>query len=77
LFIYLFRSGSTENRPFDTSVVDGYDLDIEGGTPEYWSSFVNRIRELEPEAILSAAPQCVYPDGIFYIYIFFYFKDYI
>jgi hypothetical protein len=40
-------------------------LDIEGGTTEYWTTFINRIRALDSEIITSAAPQCVYPDGIY------------
>ena len=43
------------------------DLDIEGGSTQYFDSFVNRIRTLATGApkkyYVTGAPQCPYPDA--------------
>lgn len=59
----LFGSGSSTTRPFDDAVVDGYDLDIEGGGSTGYTAFVKEMRRIEPGVIFGAAPQCVYPDA--------------
>ncbi|KAI0761003.1 glycoside hydrolase superfamily [Trametes elegans] len=63
----VFFGGSDSVRPFGDAVLDGIDLDIEGGTTAYYDSFINRIRELasgaEKPFYLTAAPQCPYPDA--------------
>jgi len=46
----LFLGGSSNTRPFGKAVLDGVDLDVEGGTGEYYVDFVNRIRELSANA---------------------------
>ncbi|KAG6876471.1 hypothetical protein C0993_002843 [Termitomyces sp. T159_Od127] len=40
----LFLGGSSSTRPFGSAVLDGIDLDIEGGGTTYYASFVSRIR---------------------------------
>ncbi|KAG6849008.1 hypothetical protein H0H93_012054 [Arthromyces matolae] len=63
----LFLGGSSDTRPFGTAVLDGIDLDIEGGTSDYYDSFVNQLRTHTDAAnksyYLTAAPQCPYPDA--------------
>ncbi|KAF5377574.1 hypothetical protein D9615_005148 [Tricholomella constricta] len=63
----LFLGGSSSTRPFGSAVLDGVDLDIEGGGSAYYATFVNKIRSLASGAgkkyYVTAAPQCVFPDG--------------
>ncbi|KAJ1662867.1 Chitinase 2 [Coemansia sp. RSA 1646] len=63
----MFLGGNSQTRPFDNAVLDGIDLDIEGGSSVGYVRFVQRLRERFIEApgrrfYVSAAPQCVYPD---------------
>ncbi|KAF8922277.1 class III chitinase [Mucidula mucida] len=63
----LFLGGSSDTRPFGNAVLDGVDLDIEGGTSSGYPAFVNEIRSLSSGAnkqyYITAAPQCVFPDA--------------
>ncbi|KAG5643892.1 hypothetical protein DXG03_009522 [Asterophora parasitica] len=63
----LFLGGSSSTRPFGDAVLDGVDLDIEGGGTNGYAAFVTRIRELSNGAskkyYVTAAPQCPYPDA--------------
>ncbi|KAJ6574761.1 glycoside hydrolase family 18 protein [Mycena capillaripes] len=63
----LFLGGTSSTRPFGTAVLDGVDLDIEGGGGVGYAAFVNTIRSLANGAskryYITAAPQCVYPDA--------------
>ncbi|KAF9056654.1 glycoside hydrolase superfamily [Panaeolus papilionaceus] len=63
----LFLGGSSSTRPFGNAVLDGVDLDIEGGGSTYYATFVNKIRSLGAQSskkfYITAAPQCVYPDA--------------
>lgn len=63
----LFLGGASSTRPFGTAVLDGVDLDIEGGTSTGYAAFVNKIRSLangsSKKYYITAAPQCVYPDA--------------
>lgn len=63
----LFLGGSSATRPFGDAVLDGVDLDIEGGTSTGYAAFVNRIRShasgASKQYYITAAPQCVYPDA--------------
>ena len=60
----MFLGGSSVEvpRPFDDAVLDGIDLDIEGGSPLYYSDFVNALKVLDGSVLISAAPQCPLPD---------------
>ncbi|KAG5633744.1 Chitinase 1, partial [Asterophora parasitica] len=42
----LFFGGSSNTRPFGDAVLDGIDLDIEGGSSNGYAAFVNRFRAL-------------------------------
>jgi len=53
-------------RPFGSAILDGVDLDIEGGSSVGYTAFVREIRGLmdagTKKYIIAAAPQCPYPD---------------
>ncbi|KAI1770799.1 glycoside hydrolase family 18 protein [Hypoxylon cercidicola] len=58
---------STENRPFGSAVIDGFDFDFESTTQNF-VPFASRLRshmdsDSSKTYYLSAAPQCVYPDA--------------
>lgn len=63
----LFLGGSSSTRPFGDAVLDGVDLDIEGGTSTGYAAFINRIQSHASGAskkyYITGAPQCVYPDA--------------
>ncbi|KAK7454563.1 Chitinase 2 [Stygiomarasmius scandens] len=63
----LFLGGSSSTRPFGSAVLDGIDLDIEGGGSNGYAAFVNRIRSHAAGAskpfFVTAAPQCPFPDA--------------
>ncbi|KIK71335.1 carbohydrate-binding module family 5 protein [Collybiopsis luxurians FD-317 M1] len=63
----LFLGGSSSTRPFGAAVLDGVDLDIEGGGGTGYAAFVTEIRSLSSGAskkyYITGAPQCVYPDA--------------
>jgi len=63
----MFLGGQSSTRPFGDAVLDGIDLDIESGSPSYYSAFVDKIRALSKGSrkryYLTAAPQCPFPDA--------------
>ncbi|KAF7795681.1 hypothetical protein EIP86_006846 [Pleurotus ostreatoroseus] len=63
----LFLGGSSSTRPFGSAVLDGIDLDIEGGSTAYFTSFVNQLRShmngASKQYYITAAPQCPFPDA--------------
>ncbi|KAI8068245.1 glycoside hydrolase superfamily [Gongronella butleri] len=63
----LFMGGSSNTRPFGAAVLDGVDLDIEGGGGSYYGSFITQLRShfngASKKYYITAAPQCVYPDA--------------
>lgn len=64
----LFGGGTSSTRPFDDAIVDGFDLDIEGGSSSGYAAFVNRMRQhyaadTRREYYIAAAPQCPLPDA--------------
>lgn len=62
----MFLGGSSQYRPYNDAVLDGVDLDIESGEHTGYVAFINQLRSRFQKAskqyIISAAPQCVYPD---------------
>ncbi|KAI0724269.1 class III chitinase [Cerioporus squamosus] len=62
-----FLGGSSSTRPFGGAVLDGVDLDIEGGGANGYAAFVTRLRSYFSGAskkyYITGAPQCVYPDA--------------
>ncbi|KAM5539242.1 hypothetical protein V8D89_007115 [Ganoderma adspersum] len=63
----VFLGGSSSTRPFGSAVLDGVDIDIEGGGTTYFDSFIKRIRTLSQGSskkyYVTGAPQCPYPDA--------------
>ncbi|PFH47073.1 carbohydrate-binding module family 5 protein [Amanita thiersii Skay4041] len=65
----LFLGGSSSTRPFGDAVLDGVDLDIEGGSSTGYPAFVKRLRSHANGSgkryYITAAPQCPFPDAFF------------
>jgi len=63
----LFLGGSSKSRPFGDAVLDGIDLDIEGGSTTGYTAFVKQIRTHTNNAsktyYVTGAPQCPFPDA--------------
>ncbi|KAF9187573.1 Chitinase 1 [Haplosporangium sp. Z 767] len=64
----LFLGGSSPTRPLDDAILDGVDLDIEGGSTAGYPAFIEELRTLyatdsRKQYYISAAPQCPYPDA--------------
>ncbi|KAI9281908.1 chitinase 1 [Sporodiniella umbellata] len=64
----LFGGGNSSTRPFGDAVIDGVDLDIEGGSSTGYAAFVNTFRSkfsaAKKDVLIGAAPQCPFPDSI-------------
>ncbi|KAJ1807955.1 Chitinase 2 [Coemansia sp. RSA 2598] len=65
----MFFGGSGDQRPFDDAVLDGVDLDIEGGSTSGYAAFVTQLRSHfssggGKQYYVSAAPQCPFPDAM-------------
>ncbi|KAI8889800.1 carbohydrate-binding module family 5 protein [Backusella circina FSU 941] len=63
----LFFEGKSDTRPFGNAVLDGVDLDIEGGGPDHYITFLTKLngyfKASSKKYYITAAPQCVYPDA--------------
>lgn len=64
----LFLGGSSQTRPFGDAILDGVDLDIEGGSSAGYAAFVTQMRTHYTSATdktyyVTGAPQCVFPDA--------------
>ncbi|KAF8235605.1 glycoside hydrolase [Tricholoma matsutake] len=63
----LFLGGSSSTRPFGNAVLDGVDLDIEGGGSTGFAAFVTQLRThfngASKPYYVTGAPQCPYPDA--------------
>ncbi|KAJ7637592.1 glycoside hydrolase family 18 protein [Mycena polygramma] len=63
----LFLGGTSSTRPFGAAVLDGVDLDIEGGGSTGFAAFVTQLRTHTNGAskpyYVTAAPQCPFPDA--------------
>ncbi|KAI8074193.1 glycoside hydrolase superfamily [Gongronella butleri] len=63
-----FGNGKSKTRPFGKATVDGFDLDIEAGSPDGYAAFVNTMRkyyqkDASRRYYISGAPQCPFPDA--------------
>ncbi|CAN1174521.1 Acidic endochitinase [Linum perenne] len=58
-----FLGGHSSKRPLGPAVLDGIDFDIEGGTNMYWDDLARSLKSHNEKIILSAAPQCPFPDA--------------
>ncbi len=64
----MFLGGKGSVRPFGSAVLDGVDLDLEGGSATGYSAFVKKLRALSAadasrHYLITGAPQCPYPDA--------------
>ncbi|KAJ2659586.1 Chitinase 2 [Coemansia sp. RSA 1200] len=64
----MFFKGTATQRPFDDAVLDGIDLDIEGGSNNGYTAFISRLRShyaSDPgrNYYIASAPQCPFPDA--------------
>ncbi|KAJ1723109.1 Chitinase 2 [Coemansia biformis] len=64
----MFFKGKSDQRPFDDVVLDGIDLDIEGGGGTGYAAFINQLRshynsDKSKKYYIAGAPQCPYPDS--------------
>jgi len=64
----LFGGGTSSTRPFDDAIIDGFDLDIEGGSSTGYTAFITRMRthytaDTSKSYYISTAPQCPIPDA--------------
>ncbi|KAJ2357000.1 Chitinase 2 [Coemansia erecta] len=62
-----FFKGKADQRPFDDAVLDGIDLDIEGGSGAGYPAFIKRLRshyksDSSRKYYIAGAPQCPFPD---------------
>ncbi|XP_054784465.1 acidic endochitinase-like [Prosopis cineraria] len=58
-----FLGGSSNSRPLGDAVLDGVDFDIEAGDGQHWDELAKALKGLNQQLILSAAPQCPFPDA--------------
>nr|CAD1834060.1 unnamed protein product [Ananas comosus var. bracteatus] len=56
-----FLGGSSSSRPLGAAVLDGIDFDIESGGSAHYDDLANFLSQ--KQVLLTAAPQCVYPDA--------------
>ncbi|KAK9368661.1 glycoside hydrolase superfamily [Lipomyces kononenkoae] len=61
----MFGGGTSNYRPFRTTILDGFDLDIENGNNVGYAAFITQMRTLYSggDYYISGAPQCPYPDA--------------
>ncbi|KAI9305999.1 glycoside hydrolase superfamily [Cunninghamella echinulata] len=62
----MFGGGSHKYRPFGDAVLNGFDLDIEGGGSTGYAALVTKLKSLagNKEMLITAAPQCPFPDAM-------------
>ncbi|CAO3689545.1 unnamed protein product [Rhizopus stolonifer] len=64
-----FGNGEGDTRPFGDAIVDGFDLDIEGGGSTGYTTMVKQLRshfkkDNSKNYYITGAPQCPYPDAM-------------
>ncbi|KLO12185.1 glycoside hydrolase [Schizopora paradoxa] len=63
----IFLGGSSSTRPFGNAVLDGIDLDVEGGGSAHYAAFVTQLQThfkgASKKYYVTAAPQCPFPDA--------------
>lgn len=57
-----YLGGNTGSGPLGSAVLDGIDLDIENGQSAHYDDLANALKA-KGSVLLSAAPQCPYPDA--------------
>lgn len=64
-----FGGGQDQERPFDDAIIDGFDLDIEGGNKTGYVALAKTLKSYfqkdnSKSYYLSTSPQCPYPDAL-------------
>ncbi|CAO2172151.1 unnamed protein product [Urochloa humidicola] len=62
-----YLGGNSSSRPLGDAVLDGIDFDIEHGAAKYWDNLARDLKNMGKKkgskgVLLSAAPQCPFPD---------------
>lgn len=57
-----FLGGQSGSRPLGDAVLDGVDFDIETGNNQHWDDLAKALKG-HGNVVLSAAPQCPFPDA--------------
>ncbi|CAL4973020.1 unnamed protein product [Urochloa decumbens] len=62
-----YLGGTSSSRPLGGAVLDGIDFDIEHGAAKYWDNLARDLKSMGKKkggkgVLLSAAPQCPFPD---------------
>ncbi|KAL6616416.1 hypothetical protein ACP70R_038686 [Stipagrostis hirtigluma subsp. patula] len=61
-----YLGGTSSSRPLGDAVLDGIDFDIELGSAKHWDSLARDLKNMGKNGgeavLLSAAPQCPFPD---------------
>ncbi|KAL9539397.1 hypothetical protein MBANPS3_010287 [Mucor bainieri] len=65
----IFGAGESDTRPFGDAIIDGFDLDIEGGGSTGYVAMIKRLRkhfatDSSKDYYITGAPQCPYPDAM-------------
>ncbi|KAJ2745327.1 Chitinase 2 [Coemansia sp. BCRC 34301] len=65
----MFLAGNSTQRPFDDAVLDGVDLDIEGGSTTGYAAYIAQLRARFAAGggkrfYITGAPQCPFPDAM-------------
>ncbi|KAJ9051109.1 Chitinase 2 [Entomophthora muscae] len=62
----LFMEGKHTYRPFGKAIIDGIDLDLEGGSQQHFDVFLSALQKKFGNSgrkyFVTAAPQCEFPD---------------
>jgi chitinase len=64
----MFLGGQSTHRPFGKAVLDGIDLDLEGGSTVGYTAYVKKLRAITAADtsrrwFVAGAPQCPFPDA--------------
>ncbi|OAD02740.1 carbohydrate-binding module family 19 protein [Mucor lusitanicus CBS 277.49] len=65
----IFGAGESDTRPFGDAIIDGFDLDIEGGGSTGYVAMIKQLRkhfatDSSKDYYITGAPQCPYPDAM-------------
>ncbi|KMZ67223.1 Chitinase, family GH18 [Zostera marina] len=58
-----FLGGRSSSRPFGNVALDGIDFDIEAGSASHYDDLARALKKYSSSILLTAAPQCPYPDA--------------
>lgn len=58
-----YLGGKASARPLGDAVLDGVDFDIESGGSAHWDDLARFLKAYSRAVVLTAAPQCPFPDA--------------